>query len=64
MRSQLRFSGWGNFCLEGLFFHPSDRRGEHVGGWLSLLNRGLLPDGVSQTEHKAALLHFTSGLTP
>lgn len=63
--SQLRFTGcWGNFCLEHLFFIPLDRRGEHVESWLSLLNRALLPDRVSQTEHEAALLYFTFGLTP
>lgn len=40
MHSQLRFTGsWESFCLEDLcFFVPSDRRGEHVESWLSLLN--------------------------
>lgn len=46
------------------FLSPSDRRGELVESWLSFLNRALLPDGVSQAEHEAALLHFYSGLTP
>lgn len=65
--SQLRFTSCGgNFCLEHIFFFfPTvDRRGERAESWPSLLSRALLPDRVSQTEHKAALQYFTSGLTP
>lgn len=63
--SQLRFTSWGgSFCLEHIFFSPPLTGEVSMRSWPSLLNRTLLPDRVSQTEHKAALQYFTSGLTP